>query len=706
MINEQLLHKTLKEYFGYELFRPKQKEIILDILNGSDLMVVMPTGGGKSICYQLPALLLDGITIVVSPLIALMKDQVDGLNANGIPAAYINSSQSNEELQHIFTAIQNQELKLIYLAPESLSYFENIFQISKIALIAVDEAHCISSWGHDFRPAYTQLGFLKKKLPNTPIIALTATADKATREDIIQQLGIPNAKINVSSFNRPNLSLEVRNGQDRIQQIINFITSKPHESGIIYCLSRKQTEQVAEKLANKGFEAVAYHAGLSATERTKIQDNFINDTTPIICATIAFGMGIDKSNVRWVIHYNLPKNIEGYYQEIGRAGRDGLPSDTLLFYNYADVIQLQQFANNTSNSEVQLAKLERMRQYTDATSCRRNILLSYFGEIPTKPCGNCDVCKNPPSFFDGTIIAQKVLSGIYRLQESEAMHVLIDFLRGAQNAQILEKNYQLLKTFGVAKDISWADLQQYIIQLINLGYCEIAFHEHNALKLNKLSHKVLFENQKVSLTQPKTFSKITTKQPLVKANKTNNLFEKLRLLRLSLAQQKDIPAYLVFSDATLREIANQRPTTDEEFLQIEGVGRKKLQDFGFEFITAIIDFEKAKTIKKITPKKSTKTETHLETYDLYKAGFSVEEIAQKRALTINTVQSHFVKLYNQGENVNLYEFVSPKEVTAVKQAKETLQNPNSLKSYYEYFNEQMDYSSIKMALVILEKENN
>ena len=412
MQNEQL-YTNLKEYFGYSEFRAQQKEIITSILEGKDNLVIMPTGGGKSICFQLPATILSGLTLVISPLIALMKDQVDGLLANGIKAAFFNSSQSADEHQDIFSRVISKEIKLLYVAPESLAQLEGILQQIELSLIAIDEAHCISAWGHDFRPAYTQLGFLKTKYPKTPIVALTATADKATREDIAKQLNLVDYQLHLSSFDRPNLKLEVRPGTDRIKQILQFIEQRPNDCGVIYCLSRKITENLAEKISNEGFKAKAYHAGLGHDTREKVQDEFVNDTIQIVCATVAFGMGIDKSNVRWVIHYNLPKNIEGYYQEIGRAGRDGVDSDTLLFHSYADVIQLQKFAANSGNETVQLAKLDRMQQYAEALSCRRKVLLGYFGEQLNEDCGNCDVCKNPPQFFDATILVQKALSTIY-----------------------------------------------------------------------------------------------------------------------------------------------------------------------------------------------------------------------------------------------------------------------------------------------------
>jgi ATP-dependent DNA helicase RecQ len=705
MSQKELLHTTLKEYFGYEKFRPLQEKIITSVINGDDNLVIMPTGGGKSICFQLPALILDGVTLVVSPLIALMKDQVDGLNANGIPAAYLNSSQSAQENQSILQRVSEGKIKLLYLAPESLSFFEMVSQQVKISLIAIDEAHCISSWGHDFRPAYTQLGFLKKRLPSTPIIALTATADKATREDILTQLGLLNAERHIASFDRPNISLEVRSAQDRITQIVKFVSERPNTSGIVYCLSRKTTEQVAARLTKQGFKAKAYHAGLPHEIRAQIQEDFIYDKSQIICATIAFGMGIDKSNVRWVIHYNLPKNMEGYYQEIGRSGRDGVKAETVLFYSYADVIQLQKFAENSGNKEVQLSKLERMQQYTEALSCRRKILLSYFGEFIEKDCGNCDVCKNPPAFFDGTVLAQKILSGVFRLKEKEPIGTLVDFLRGSQNTVIYDKGYQNLKTYGIAKDLSWRDLQQYIVQLINLGYCEIAFHENNALRFSELAKNVLFEGEKVRLTKVAKVS--LTKKELAKAGKTKkattDLFERLRLLRLKIAQDHGIPAYLVFNDASLKQMEKERPMTDDDFLAIDGVGRKKFEDFGYHFIKEIIAFQKEKTVTKKKVKK-TKGSTFLETFKLYKKGHSAEEISQERKLNLTTIQSHYVALYLEGEDIRLDEFVTKKEINQIAEAKFELKNSKVLRAYFDYFDEQMPYNVIKFGLAILEKK--
>ncbi|GAA4945103.1 DNA helicase RecQ [Algibacter agarivorans] len=701
---------NLKNYFGYDSFRANQQDIVEAVLNKKDCLVIMPTGGGKSICFQLPALSFKGVTIVISPLIALMKDQVDGLNANGIPASFFNSSQSSEEQFAIIEHVIRAEIKLLYVAPESLAALQNILTEKYISCVAIDEAHCISSWGHDFRPSYQQLGFLKTTLPNIPFIALTATADKATREDIVKQLRIEDAQRFMSSFDRENIGLEVRPANNRISQIIKFIKTRPNQSGIIYCLSRKTTEQLAKKLKANSIPAESYHAGLNFDKRSKVQESFIHDKTQIVCATVAFGMGIDKSNVRWVVHYNMPKNIEGYYQEIGRAGRDGLKSHALLFHSYADVIQLQNFASGTSNEAVQIAKLDRMKQFSEATTCRRKILLGYFGELLGGNCGNCDVCKNPPQFFDGTIIAQKILSAIYRLKQKEAMGIIIDVLRGAQNAAILSKGYQEVSTFGIGKDISWKHWQHFVIQLINQGFCEIAFHKNNALQLTEFSNQVLFKEAKVALTKPIVVTEI---KPVVKEKRsrlkrtkttskaksaTSNLFERLRQLRYKIASEEGIPAYLVFSDATLKEIERERPLSESEFLSISGVGQRKLEVYGDEFMAEIMNFMGSKV------KKQKKGDTYTVTYELYKTGLSIEEIAVQRKLNVTTIYSHIAKLYSTGKKINIYDFVTKSDVEAVQKAKKALDSPKALRPYFEYFNETVDYFKIRLALSVIEKD--
>ena len=693
------LYPTLKKYFGYDQFRPQQKEIITNVLEGNDTLVIMPTGGGKSICYQLPALLFEGVTLVISPLIALMKDQVDGLNANGIEAEYFNSSQDSLKQQEILDQVAQKKLKLLYVAPESLSALNDILKESYISCIAIDEAHCISSWGHDFRPSYQQLGFLKRSLPQTPIIALTATADKATRQDILEQLNIPNAQQFLSSFDRKNIKLEVRPAENRVKQILDFVEKRREESGIIYCLSRKGTEKLAEKLQHKGIKATAYHAGLSFEDRSKVQEDFIFDKTKVVCATVAFGMGIDKSNVRFVIHYNMPKNIEGYYQEIGRAGRDGLASNALLFHTYADVIQLRRFTAGASNEDLQNAKLDRMKEFAEATDCRRKILLGYFGEYLEENCGNCDVCENPPRFFDGTIYAQKLLSCVARLQNSEPAGMVIDVLRGAQNVAILSKNYQRIKTYGAGKETAWRDWQHYLTQLINQGFCEIAFHRQNALQLTEVAKKVLFEKEKVWLTKPKDLKEQTKKSTASTAKekkvKKESLFEKLRQLRYQIAQEEDIPAYLIFNDATLKEIERERPLSEDDFLKISGVGERKLEVYGDLFMAEI---------KKFNQQKKKKANTHKVTLDLYQQGLSVEEIAEKRNLAATTIYSHVAKLYTENKGINILDFVEQATIDQIKKAKAALDSPDGLKPYFEYFTEEIPYYKIRLSLSAIEKE--
>ncbi|MGY8921641.1 MAG: DNA helicase RecQ [Flavobacteriales bacterium] len=685
------IHWLLKTHFGYDSFRPNQLEIIQHVLSGKDTLAIMPTGGGKSLCYQLPALAQQGVAIVISPLIALMKDQVDALKGNGVSAAFYNSSQDQQTQQDILESLMAGTLKLLYVAPESIWGITNYLEKSIISLIAVDEAHCISSWGHDFRPAYTQLKRLQLEFPGAPIIALTATADKATQEDIVNQLGVPKATKFISSFDRPNLYLDVRPGQQRLQQIFKFLGSRGLQSGIIYCLSRKNTETLAAKLKAKGYDAKAYHAGLTPELRSSIQEDFINDRTPIIVATVAFGMGIDKSNVRWVIHYNMPKNIEGYYQEIGRGGRDGLKAHALLFYSYADVMQLRKFAEGTQTQEIQIAKLERMQQFAEALSCRRKALLNYFGEFITEDCGNCDICKNPPTYFDGTLIAQKICSAVVRLQEKEALGLVIDVLRGSNNQQVFEKGYQHIKTFGAARDISWRDLQQYIIQLLNQGVLEIWFHQGGRLLLTSQAKQILFAGKQIKLA---TLSKQQAKTKEVKeasAVKTKELFEKLRVLRAVYAKDMGVPAYVIFSDASLKDMEQKKPTTMEGFSKISGVGKAKLEKYAAAFI---------KIIAKHQDGNATKLPTHQKSYNLFQEGLSITQIAHKRGITENTVYTHLIKINEMGTPLDLHQFINSSEILKIQQAKKVLENPDSLKAYFEHFEEKMPYHKIKLGLYL------
>ena len=596
--------QTLKRYFGYDSFRPLQEEIIRTLLAGKDSLVLMPTGGGKSICYQLPALLCEGTAVVVSPLISLMKDQVESLCANGVAAGALNSSNDETENAVLRRACMEGSLKLLYISPEKLIAEANyLLRDMHISLFAIDEAHCISQWGHDFRPEYAQMGFIREMFPNIPVIALTATADKITREDIVRQLHLNQPKVFISSFDRPNLSLTVKRGyqqKEKSKAILDFIGRHRGESGIIYCMSRSKTETVAQMLQKQGLRVAVYHAGLSSVRRDEAQDDFINDRVQIVCATIAFGMGIDKSNVRWVIHYNLPKSIESFYQEIGRAGRDGLPSDTLLFYSLADLILLTKFATESGQQGINLEKLQRMQQYAEADVCRRRILLSYFGEATTEDCGNCDVCKNPPQRFDGTVIVQKALSAIVRTEQQIGTSILVDILRGNNTPDVSEKGYQQLKTFGAGREVPARDWQDYLLQMLQLGYFEIAYNENNHLKITNSGSDVLFGRSQARLAvirrEESAPAKGRKKKPTIPVRElplglpnteSEELFEALRALRKRLADQEALPAYIVLSDKVLHLLSTARPTTMEAFGNISGIGEYKKKKYGKDFVELI-----------------------------------------------------------------------------------------------------------------------
>ena len=696
-------HTLLKNIFGYETFRPLQEEIIDRTIEGKDSFVLMPTGGGKSMCFQIPALIFDGITIVVSPLISLMKDQVQALKANGIKADFFNSSITPEKENTVIDKALKGELQLLYLSPEKLISVSNTWlKELNIKLVAIDEAHCVSMWGHDFRPEYTQLKTFRNSLPSVPFMALTATADKSARKDIEAQLGLKNSKLFISSFDRKNLSIEVR-GQvtkkKKLQEIVNFIERRKNESGIIYCLSRKNTEEVADYLKDLGHSVAFYHAGMNPEERERVQTEFINDDTKIIVATIAFGMGIDKSNVRFVIHYNLPKNLEGYYQEIGRSGRDGLAAETLLYYNMRDFVLYSQFADGGANTAMQKEKLNRMLQFAEAKSCRRKILLSYFGEHLAQDCGNCDVCENPPKGFEGTILTQKALSGIARMGEKEGITMLINVLRGSNNADIHAKQFFNLKTYGIGKDVSFYDWRDYVIQMANQGLIEIMYSESSALKISPIGWKVLKGEKNIQLTTPLSSEDKNKKQKVVKVvaegEINTDLFTELKKIRYFISREENVPAYIIFNDKSLKLMASQLPVSENEFLAISGVGMNKMEQYGEEFMKVIRRF---KSIEK--PRK---TPTTIETFNLYKEGLTPAEIAKKRGLSITTIFSHLSQLYIEGKEVELDNYITKEVVSKVGIAFNELGRKMELKPIYEKLNEKISYGEIRLGIALILK---
>lgn len=605
--DKSTLYQKLKTHFGYNSFRDQQEAIITHILEGNDTIVLMPTGGGKSLCYQVPALLLEGLTLVISPLIALMKDQVQALNANGIPAAYLNSSLTTAEEKEIEAQLERHELKLLYVSPEKVfaQNFLSFLTLLNIRLIAIDEAHCVSSWGHHFRPEYQKLYLLKNKLPQATMVALTATADKAVRSDIGQLLGMQSPTTFLSSFDRSNLSLSVLPGQKKWEQIRRIVRKYANKSGIIYCSSRKSTESLAAKLKAEGVKAACYHAGMMNRLKEKTQDAFIQGDLDVICATIAFGMGIDKPDVRYVIHYNMPGNLESFYQEIGRAGRDGQNSDTILFYSYRDVQTHLGFASEIDNEtyrDIQIAKLQRMQEYAEAQVCRRKILLSYFSETLEEDCGNCDVCKNPPKFFDGTLLAQMALSAVARTQQKISLSTLIDILKGFYTEVVREKKYHDIKTFAVGKKTTAVAWQLYIQQLIQQGILELDYKDHYNLKLNDYSWRILKGDVSVKLVsydvireRQDTQKKQAKAAPKLVLESNPSLYEHLRLLRQKLAKQINKPAFVVFSNASLKDMSAKAPTTLDAFLEVNGVGEHKAAHYGSQFIEAILEFQERET---------------------------------------------------------------------------------------------------------------
>jgi ATP-dependent DNA helicase RecQ len=713
-MNSAAVRTVLQSKFGFQTFRDKQESIVNNILQGRDTFVLMPTGGGKSLCYQLPAIIFDGLTVVISPLIALMKDQVDALKLNGIAAAYLNSTLSFQEQDDIKRQLQANALKLLYLAPERLLKTDNEFisflKQLNISLFAIDEAHCISQWGHDFRPEYMMLSRLKSEFPSIPIIALTATADKLTQKDILERLTLKQATTYISSFNRPNIRYTVEPKRKSFEGLLDFLHSHKEDSGIIYCLSRASTEKLADDLRAAGYDALAYHAGLEREQRAKNQDLFLKDSVKIIVATIAFGMGIDKSNVRFVVHMDLPKSIEGYYQETGRAGRDGLPSEALLFYSYADVMKLKSFVavdENENQSRINLKKLEVMGSFGELTFCRRKFLLNYFDEEAPDHCGNCDICLTKPDLFDATIIAQKILSAVSRLNERFGAGYVIDFLRGSASEKI-RYEHRDLKTFGIAKDISKEDLTKYIHELLSRGYLQKSDGDYPILQLTQKSTMVLRGNEKVMLTQRK--QKIETVNETEETHDVT-LFNKLKELRMKLANQENVPAYVVLSDASLVEIATYLPLSKEGFSQISGFGEMKLAKYGEVFWKIVAEYcktnnlqtkmhlKKAKRIRKERPEKT--TDTKLQTLGLYREGKHITEIASIRNLTTITIETHLSFFIEKGE-LSIDEFVSTEKFKMI-QAAISQHGDQMLAPIKESLGDDISYGEIRMVVAHLKR---
>jgi ATP-dependent DNA helicase RecQ len=709
--------QALQKYYGYSEFRHQQEAIIQHILNKGDAMVLMPTGGGKSLCYQLPAVLLDGLTIVISPLIALMKDQVDALNVTGIPAAYLNSTQSSGEQQDIINRLKINSIKLLYLAPERLFKTGNrlteFLQSLKVSLIAIDEAHCISHWGHDFRPEYLMLAGLKDAFPQIPVIALTATADQLTRKDILEKLALHNPAQFVSSFNRANINYTVSSKKNSLNQLLAFLDEHKEDSGIIYCLSRQSTEDLANQLKKEGFLAEAYHAGLNHEVKARNQEAFLRDEVRIMVATIAFGMGINKSNVRYVVHIDLPKNIEGYYQETGRAGRDGLPSEALLFYSPGDAFKLQNFARiegNEDQSRIMLKKLDDMVKYCQLTTCRRKYLLNYFNEPFPDHCGSCDVCLTERQVFDGTLIAQKALSAVTRLKERFGSGYVIDLLRGANSAKLREEHKQL-KTYGAGADISKADWQRYLRELITLGYLQVSNGEYPVLMLTGKSDAVLKGQHIVELTLSQTTEDVQHEIPPHEAD----LLRKLKEIRTGIANAENIPAYIILSDATLLELATYLPQSMDELKYISGFGEVKLARYGDAFLKAIISYcdemglsSKIKSRpakrerKERKPRSPLAAGTKQESFNLYQSGKSIEEIAALRELSPTTIQSHLCHFVQTGE-LDVATFVQPEKMPAIQDVIESY-GQQQLSPLKEVLGDGYSYVEIKAVIAWMNRE--
>ncbi len=699
--------EILRDQFGYASFRLEQEAIIDAVLQKKDTFVLMPTGGGKSLCYQIPALIFDGLTVVISPLIALMKDQVDALRVNGIEAAYLNSTQSHHEQGEILEKVRSKKLKLLYLAPES-NFFKQLSSFN-VSLIAIDEAHCISHWGHDFRPEYLVLSQLKRSMPHVPVIALTATADRLTQKDILEKLELNNPITFLSSFNRPNICYTVEPKRNSFEKLLTFLESRKDESGIIYCLSRTSTERIANDLKEEGFDALPYHAGLTKEIRAKHQEMFLRDETKIMVATIAFGMGIDKSNVRYVVHMDLPKNIESYYQETGRAGRDGLESEALLFYSYADVSKMKKFVtidDNPEQTRIYLRKLDQMATYGDLSTCRRKYLLNYFDETTTDYCGHCDVCLTRIELVDGTVAAQKALSAVARVNERFGAGYIIDLLRGSNSAKIQEEHKQL-KTFGIGADISKEEWTTIIRELLTQDYLSKSEGMYPVLQLTSKSEAVLKGKEKVMLAKPK--ERVLVAIP--KADYEIELFKQLKEKRLLIATEENVPAYIVLSDATLMELATYLPHNKEEFKKISGFGEVKIEKYGKLFWDIVADYCKAnnlqsrinlkspKRIRKERPERE--TDTKQQSFEMFKLGNSIEKIAEQRELSPVTIEGHLAFYIQQGA-LEIEQMMDSSKIPTIQKTIEQI-GGKALSPIKEKLGDAYSFGEIRMVMAYLER---
>jgi ATP-dependent DNA helicase RecQ len=706
----------LKTHFGFDQFRPLQEEIIGCVISPRDALVLMPTGGGKSLCYQLPALMMPGVTLVISPLIALMKDQVDGLKANGIPAEFINSTLTRAEIDRIQTEALRGKIKILYAAPERLVIpeFQLFLKKINVSLIAIDESHCISEWGHDFRPDYRNLHLLRNIFPEVPAMALTATATKKVREDIIYQLSLDKAKIFISSFNRPNLSYAVLPKKDSYDQLMQILRECQNESAIIYCFSRKDTEHLAADLRQEGFKALPYHAGLESEARRTNQEKFIRDEAQIIVATIAFGMGIDKPDIRLVIHYHLPKSIEGYYQETGRAGRDGLPSRCILFFSYADTIKQQYFIRQIENEPERknaYRKLDQMVEYCELATCRRWHLLSYFGEdYQQEKCDGCDVCFSPKEEFDATIISQKIMSAIIRTGQRFGMNYIIDVLHGAKNKKIIERDHHKLSVYGIVDDFSKEDLRRIISQLVFRKLIIKSGDGFPNLELSQRGNDFLKERQEIRLPKFKAIAKLSQQSDAVDTEYDINLFETLRLLRKELADAQGIPPFVVFGDLALHQMALYLPQSEENFSKISGVGEAKLKQYGEIFTEVIQTYAKKNNLieKNVPVKRSARPRrsnrlgsTYRETQKLVLEKMSIEKMASTRGVSAGTIAAHIEKLVSSGEEID-FEYLRPssERFEKIKAAFQKL-GGTALSPVREILGEQFSYAELKIARLFI-----